>query len=46
MIRRLVVIGALLGLLFTLGCGNKGPLYLPEDAAADTSEENDEQRKR
>lgn len=33
MIRRLLVLVALTLLLFTLGCGNKGPLYLPQETA-------------
>ena len=38
MIRRLFVLGGLTLLLFTAGCGNKGPLYLPQDAAPQAQE--------
>ena len=34
MIRRLIALCGVLTLLFTLGCGNKGSLYLPEPDAA------------
>lgn len=34
MTRRLTVLCGVLTLLFTLGCGNKGPLYLPQPDAA------------
>jgi len=30
MIRRLIAAGGALALLLTLGCGTKGPLYLPQ----------------
>lgn len=33
MIRRLTALCGVLTLLFTLGCGNKGPLYLPQPQA-------------
>ena len=33
MIRRLIAVCGVLTLLATLGCGNKGPLYLPQDDA-------------
>ena len=33
MTRRLIPLGGLVLLLLTLGCGNKGPLYLPQDVA-------------
>lgn len=42
MIRHLVAVCGALALLLSLGCGNKGPLYLPQDGKATTS---DEQRK-
>jgi predicted small lipoprotein YifL len=32
MTRRLLALCGVLALLFTLGCGNKGPLYLPSPA--------------
>jgi len=31
MIRRLIAVCGVLTLLGTLGCGTKGPLYLPQD---------------
>lgn len=34
MVRRLIALGGALALLFTLGCGNKGPLYLPQPEAS------------
>lgn len=37
MIRRLSVLCGTLLLLATLGCGNKGPLYLPEEAPDETT---------
>lgn len=33
MIRRLIILVGLTLVLLTAGCGNKGPLYLPEDGA-------------
>ena len=33
MIRRLFMLVGLMLVLLTMGCGNKGPLYLPQDAA-------------
>ncbi len=33
MTERLVALCGVLTLLATLGCGNKGPLYLPEEGA-------------
>ena len=39
MTRRLIATCGLLMLLTTLGCGNKGPLYLPESATDPTSDE-------
>lgn len=38
MSRYLVVIVALVGLSHLNGCGNKGPLYLPEPATATSSD--------
>ena len=38
MIRRLSVLCGTLLLLATLGCGNKGPLYLPEEAPDETTQ--------
>ncbi len=38
MIRRLFLLGGLTLSLLTLGCGNKGPLYLPQDAATPAQE--------
>ncbi len=38
MIRRLLILVGLTLLLFTLGCGNKGPLYLPQDTAGPAQE--------
>jgi predicted small lipoprotein YifL len=46
MTRRLIVFCGVLALLATLGCGNRGPLYLPQadDAAPQqASEKEDEQ---
>ena len=45
MIRRLIVFCGALALLATLGCGNRGPLYLPQDAAEpqQASEKEEEQ---
>ena len=42
MIRRLIAAGGALALLLTLGCGTKGPLYLPpsdQDAPPPTTVE-------
>ncbi len=41
--RRLLVLCALFGLLLTLGCGNKGPLYLPpaDGASPQDAEESE-----
>lgn len=33
MIRRLIALCGVLALLTAQGCGNKGPLYLPQDNA-------------
>lgn len=33
MIRSLIALCAAVALLVALGCGNKGPLYLPQDQA-------------
>lgn len=33
MIRRLIAVCGVLTLLSILGCGNKGPLYLPQENA-------------
>ena len=45
MTRRLVILAGALALSLSLGCGNKGPLYLPQaetatpaDAAAEAGE--------
>lgn len=38
MSRNLVVIIALVALSHLSGCGNKGPLYLPESATATSSD--------
>ncbi len=45
MTRRLIVFCGVLALLATLGCGNRGPLYLPQgdDAPQQASEKEDEQ---
>ncbi len=40
MIRRLIAVCGVLALITTLGCGNKGPLYLP-DAADETAQKSD-----
>ena len=42
MIRRLIAVCGVLTLLATLGCGNKGPLYLPQDDPA--PQQTDEQQ--
>ena len=33
MTRRLIILSGLTLMLLTVGCGNKGPLYLPQDVA-------------
>ena len=33
MTRRLITLSGLTLILLTVGCGNKGPLYLPQDVA-------------
>ena len=38
MIRRLIAFCILLALLAALGCGQKGPLYLPQNDDESTSE--------
>lgn len=45
MLRRFTAVGVVTLLLFTLGCGNKGPLYLPQDTAA-TADGQDEEARR
>ena len=42
MIRRLIAACGVLTLLATLGCGTKGPLYLPQDDPA--PQQTDEQK--
>jgi predicted small lipoprotein YifL len=44
MTRRLIVFCGVLTLLATVGCGNRGPLYLPQSDAdpQQTSEKEDE----
>ena len=44
MTRRLIVFCGVLTLLATLGCGNRGPLYLPQSDAdpQQTSEKEEE----
>ncbi|MDJ0740252.1 MAG: lipoprotein [Gammaproteobacteria bacterium] len=44
MIRRLTALASASLLLLTLGCGNKGPLYLPQDSAADDQQQEDARR--
>ena len=47
MIRRLIGVGGALALLLTLGCGTKGPLYLPQpdrDAAQQTAVEQPQEQ--
>ncbi|MCB1722903.1 MAG: lipoprotein [Gammaproteobacteria bacterium] len=34
MVRRLIALGGAFALLFLLGCGNKGSLYLPDHGQA------------
>lgn len=43
MIRRLIAVCGVLALMTTLGCGNKGPLYLP-DAADETAQKSDHEK--
>jgi predicted small lipoprotein YifL len=43
MIRRLTALCGALALLVTLGCGNKGPLYLPQPDAAQQPDAGEEQ---
>jgi len=45
MIRRLIAVCGVLALLFTLGCGNKGPLYLPQPPADVPQDGDQEQQK-
>ena len=46
MTRRLIVFCGVLALLATLGCGNRGPLYLPQgDADPQQASEEEEQEK-
>ena len=47
MIQRLLTLCGILMLLATLGCGNKGPLYLPEKAPEppQTSEPDEDKAK-
>ena len=45
MIRRLIVLCTVLMLFALLGCGNKGPLYLPQETAESQAETEEEQRK-
>ncbi|WP_164513190.1 LPS translocon maturation chaperone LptM [Thiosocius teredinicola] len=42
MIRRLLITTSLLMLLLTYGCGNKGPLYLPQDGEPASTEQDNE----
>lgn len=42
MIRRLSITCAVLMLLLTYGCGNKGPLYLPQDDQPTPSQQNEQ----
>jgi predicted small lipoprotein YifL len=43
MSRRLTLFLVLLTLLLTLGCGNKGPLYLPQDGAGSEQADNEKE---
>jgi predicted small lipoprotein YifL len=45
MIRRLIVLCTVLTLFAVLGCGNKGPLYLPQETAESQTETEEEQQK-
>ena len=45
MSRSLVTLCTLLALLILAGCGQKGPLYLPEPGSDETAQ-NEEQNKR
>ena len=45
MIRRLIILCAALTLFAVLGCGNKGPLYLPQEPAESQPETEEEQQK-
>lgn len=38
MIQRLIVLCTVLTLFAVLGCGNKGPLYLPQETAESQAE--------
>ena len=43
MIRRLIALCGVVTLLATLGCGNKGPLYLPQ-SDADPQQKTEEEK--
>ena len=45
MIRRLIILCTVLTLFTALGCGNKGPLYLPQETAESQAETEEEQQK-
>ena len=45
MIRTLTTLFAMLVLSAVLGCGNKGPLYLPQEAPESQPETEEEQQK-
>ena len=45
MIRRLIILCTVLMLFAVLGCGNKGPLYLPQETAESQPETEEEQQK-
>lgn len=44
MIRRFFALCGIVGLLMAQGCGNKGPLYLPEDNARQQQKADGEQQ--
>jgi len=44
MIRRLIAVCGVLTLLATLGCGTKGPLYLPQDEPAPQQTDKEEEK--
>lgn len=43
MIPRLTAVCGALALLFTLGCGNKGPLFLPQPEASAPKQQQTEE---
>jgi len=44
MIRRLFAFCSIVALLLAQGCGNKGPLYLPQDGAQQQQKTGSEQQ--